>query len=118
MKTLGRILIILAVFGLVMGVTYGIVNARSTSGPGGTPSFGRDNGRLVPPDGAPQNFASGTRPEFPGRERDGFRGGRDGGGMLFGAIRNIAIIGIIVALIAVPKSWMQKRRRAAQSAVG
>jgi hypothetical protein len=31
MKLMGRILIILAVFALVMGITYGIVNGRSSS---------------------------------------------------------------------------------------
>jgi hypothetical protein len=101
MKIIGRILIILAVFALVMGITYGIVSSRSSA----APAFGPGNER----------FSNGTRPAFPegggGRE---FHGGRGGAGWLLETLKNIAILGIIVALIVVPKSWIQKRKRAAQ----
>jgi hypothetical protein len=117
MKIIGRILIILAVFALVMGITYGIVNARSSSGSGITPRFEPGNGRFAPPDGTPPGFQNGERPEFPGRGRE-FRGERGGSGWLFEALKNIAIIGIIVALIVIPKSWIQKRKRAANTAAG
>jgi hypothetical protein len=117
MKIVGRVVIILAVFALVMGITYMIVNARSSSNSEIHPRFEQENGRLASPDGAPPGFLNGERPEFPGGGRE-FRGERGGGEWLFGALKNIAIIGIIVALIAVPKSWIQKRKRAAQIAAG
>jgi hypothetical protein len=117
MKTLGRILIILAVFALVMGITYVIVNARSSSAAGISPGFEQANGRLASPDGAPLGFQNGERSAFPGGGRE-FRGERDGGGWLLGALKNIAIIGFIVVLIIVPKSFIQKRKRAAQIAAG
>jgi hypothetical protein len=117
MKIVGRILVILAVFTLVMGITYVIVNARSSSASGITARFEPGNGRFTPPDGAPPGFQNGERPEFPGGGRE-FRRERGGGGWLFEALRNVAIIGIIVALIVVPKSWIQKRKRAARVAAG
>jgi hypothetical protein len=113
MKIVGRILLILVVFVLVMGITYVIVNARSSSSSGVPPRFEQANGRFAPPDGAPPGFENGERPDFPGGGRE-FRGERGSGGWLFGALKNIAIIGIIVALIVVPKSWIQKRKKAAQ----
>jgi hypothetical protein len=106
MKTIGRILIILTVFALVMGITYVIVKDSSSSSLGVTPRFEQANGRFARPDAAP--------PGFPGGGRE-FRGER-GGGWLFEALRNMAIIGIIVVLIVVPKSWIQKRKRTAQIA--
>lgn len=117
MKTLGRILIILAVFALVMGITYGIVNARSSSNSGVPPRFEQANERFAQPNGALPGSPNGERSELPGGGRE-FRGVRGGGGWLFGALKNIAIIGIIVALIVVPKSWIQKRKRSAQIATG
>ena len=112
MKILGRILIILAVFALVMGITYVIVNARSSSAP---PGFGPGNEGFSRLNGAPPAFPEEERPEFPGGGRE-FRGERGGGEWLFGTLKNIAIIGIIVVLIVLPKSWIQKRKRAAQIA--
>jgi hypothetical protein len=117
MKTIGRILIILAVFAMVMGIAYVIVNARSSSGSGFPPGFEQGNGRFAPPDGAPPGFENSERPEFPGGGRE-LRGERGGGGWLFEALKNIVIIGIIVALIVLPKSWVQKRRRAAHVTAG
>jgi hypothetical protein len=52
-------------------------------------------------------------PELPGCGGREFRGERRAG-WLFETVKNIAIIGFIVALIVVPKSWIQKRKRAAQ----
>jgi hypothetical protein len=118
MRILGRILIILAVFALVMGITYLIVNARGSSAPGAMPGFEPGNERFSASDGAPPGFPEGGRPEFPGGGRNEFRGERRGGGWLFGALKNIAIIGIIVALIVVPKRWLEKKRRAAKVADG
>ena len=112
MKILGRILIILAVLALVMGITYVIVNARGSSTP---PGVGPGNEGFSRLNGAPLAFPEGERPEFPGGGRE-FRGERGGGGWLFGTLKNTAIIGMIVMLIVVPKSWIQKRKRAAQIA--
>jgi len=106
MKIVGRILIILAVFALVMGITYLIVNTRGSSAPGFEPG----NERFSASNGAPLGFPGGGRNEF--------RGERGGGGWLLEALKNIAIIGIIVALIVVPKSWMQKRKKATQIPAG
>ena len=113
MKTLGRILIILAVFALVMGVTYAAVNAGGTS-INGAPRF--ENGDR------PQ-FANGERPfpgdgQFqPGQRLEGFEGGERGGGgvggLMFGFIKNIVIITVVVVLIAAPRSWFRNRKRVA-----
>jgi hypothetical protein len=111
MRTLGRILIILFVFALIMGVTYTIVNASSPSSPGGPanrPSFEREDGE---------------RPEIPGGGRpEGFRGEEEGEGrglgfglgMILGAIRNSAIIGVIVAVVVKFKDRMRKKRQDSQ----
>jgi hypothetical protein len=114
MKTLGRTLIILAVLALAMGIAYMIVHSHSSSTP---PGFAPGNERFSRLNGAPPAFPEGERPEFPGEGRE-YRDGRGGGGWVFGAIKNIAIIGIIVALIVVPKSWIQKRKKTAQIAIG
>ena len=114
MKIVGRILIILAVLALVMGITYVIVNTRGSSAPGFEPG----NERFSASNGAPPGFPEGGRPEFPGGGRNEFRGERGGGGWLLEALKNIAIIGIIVALIVVPKSWIQKRKKETQIPAG
>jgi hypothetical protein len=101
-----------------MGIAYVIVNARSSSISGITPGFEPGRERFAPPDGAPPGFQNGERPEFPGGGRNEFRGERGGGGWLSEALKNIAIIGIIVAMVVLPKSWTQKRKRAAQVAEG
>lgn len=109
MKTLGRIFIILAVFVLVMGITYVTVNAGASS-LGGAPRF--ENGeRPFPPNG---QFQPGQRllgGDFEGRREGGERGfGMMG--LIFGFIKNTVIIAVVVALIAVPRSWMRNRKRA------
>lgn len=103
MRTLGRILIILFVFALVMGLTYTIVNASSSSSPANGPSFERGEGE---------------RPEIPGGGRpDDFRGEEEGRGlgfglgMILGAIRNSAIIGVIVALVVKFQNRMRKKKQ-------
>jgi hypothetical protein len=64
MKTLGRILIIVADFVLVMGITSVVVNSTSSSTT--APAFERGG------EGLPQ-FPNSERPEFPGGERPEFR---------------------------------------------
>lgn len=106
MRTLGRILIILFVFALVMGVTYTIVSASSPASPANSPSFERSERE---------------RPEFPGGGRpDGSRGEEEGRGlgfglgMILGAIRNSAIIGVIVALVVKFKNRLRKKGQDSQ----
>lgn len=107
MKTLGRVLIILMVFAIVMGITYVVVNAGSSSTSTNTPAF--DQG--FRPDGVSSQFPNGQRPAF--RDR-----GPRGGGWMFGMVKNVGIITVIVALITVPKSIRQKRIRSASAGAG
>lgn len=110
MKTLGRILIILAVFAAVMGITYVIVNAGGTSTAANMPAFERgERGPL--PDGERPQFANGQRPEFREGERHEFGEGQGGGRWIFGMIKNVGIIAVITALIVIPKSIRQRRNR-------
>ncbi len=96
MKILGRIILILLVFALVMGLTYVLVKVGGPSAGTAAPAFGRDAGVFRP---------GGARPEFRG-ERDG-----RGAGWIFGMIRNIGIIAVIVALIVIPKNIGRKKIR-------
>ena len=101
MKTLGRILIILAAFALIMGIAYVAVNAISASG---TASAFERRG-----EGSPR--PEGARP--PGGE------GRGEGSILrlmFGFVRNAGIVAVIVALVVWLKDFLEKRRRTAQQA--
>jgi hypothetical protein len=116
MKTLGRIFIILAVFALVMGITYVVVNAGGSS-LGGEPRFENgerpqfENGeRSFPPDG---QFQPGQRPEGVERHREDGEGGIGAMGLMAGFIKNTVIIGVVVALIAVPRSLFRNRKRTA-----
>ncbi|MEW6285070.1 MAG: hypothetical protein AB1509_02485 [Chloroflexota bacterium] len=96
MKTLGRILIILVVMALVMGITYAAVSASGSSGaPGVEPRF-EEGGR--PP------FREG---QFEGEGHEG----REGGGWMFGLIKNVGIIAVLVTLIVLPKNARRKRKR-------
>jgi hypothetical protein len=106
MKTLGRALLILAVFALMMGITYVSVTA-GTSGSNLT-QFQRGDGQ--------PNFANGQRPEFPGGERNEDHDERGGGGLMFGIIKNTLVITIVVMLIVLPKAWLQRKKRIAQVA--
>jgi hypothetical protein len=91
MKALGRILIILCAFALVMGLTYVVVNAGSSSVGTAAPAFERDRG--FPPDGA--------RPEFHGER---------GGGWMFGMVKNVGIIAVVVALVTIPQNVRRRIR--------
>ncbi|MBI4761275.1 MAG: hypothetical protein ACOYYF_03800 [Chloroflexota bacterium] len=98
MKTLARIFIIVAVMALVMGVTYAAVSASGSSGlPGAEPRF-EEGGR--PP------FREGR---FEGERPEGF----EGGGWMFGLIKNVGVITVLVTLIVLPKNVRRKRKRAA-----
>jgi hypothetical protein len=97
MKTLGRILIILAVTALVTAALYLIVNASGT----GTSADFQPRGEQFQPVGTRLDFEAG-RPE-----RDGM-----GGGLSFEWIKNVAVIGLIVAIMVLPKSLSKKKRLA------
>jgi len=104
MKTLGRILIILLAFALVMGITYTVVSAANAASSSiGAPAFERGGEGTPRPEGV-------RPPNGEGRE---FRGA---GGIrwILGTLKNIGIIAIIVALVLWLKDFMQKRTRDAQ----
>ena len=105
MKTLGRISIILTAFAIVMGITYVLVNSNSSSS--ADPVLERGGEGFTRLDGVRLAFANGKRPEF---DRDGPRGG----GWMFGLIKNIGIVALIVVLIVLPKSVLRRRAISAQ----
>jgi hypothetical protein len=96
-----------------MGVTYVAVNS-GTSLVGGLPRFADDD--------RPQ-FTNSEAPVLPSAQRpegnfEGRREGEDGRGvnflgMIAGSAKNIIIIAVFVALIAVPRSWWRNRKRTA-----
>jgi hypothetical protein len=93
MKTIGKTIVILAAFAIVMGVIYSVVNTSGSSSRG-APQF--ENGeRRMRPDG-----------QFVEREE-----GRGEGGWAFGLIKNIGIVAVVVLLIVLPKNAMQKRKQ-------
>jgi len=104
MKILGRILIILTTFVLIMGMTYVAVSAASSaSGSPGIPAFERGGEGFPRPEDA--------RPQFPGGEGREFRGGRGGLRWVFGVVRNIGLIAIIVAGVVWLKDFLRRRNR-------
>lgn len=96
MKTLGRVLIILTAFVIVMGTTYFTVNAGGSSSTS-VPAFERGGGEGFTPNG--------ERPESRGVGSSGF-------GLMFGMLKNMIIVAVIVALIVFPKNLLQQRCRA------
>jgi hypothetical protein len=115
MKTLGRILIILATFALVMGITYVVVGAANAARASmGVPAFERDGEGFPRPEGAQPQFPNGQRPEFQGGEGRESRGGRGGFRWILGAVKNIGIIAIIVALVVWLKDYLEKRKKTGQ----
>ena len=112
MKTLGRILIILATFALVMGITYVAVNAVSSSTI--VRSFERGGEGQPRPEGVQPQFPNGQRPEAPGGEG---REGRGGGSiirLILGTVKNIGLVALVVILVVWLKNYLEKRKRDAQ----
>lgn len=94
MKTLGRVLIILVVTCLLAGAMYAAVSAGGASTTTGAPGF------------TSQGF-QGERPEgF--RDGGGERGER-GGGSWLGVVKNIAIIGALVAGVVLLRRLLTPR---------
>jgi len=109
MNILGRILIILLTFALVMGITYAAVNAVSSSTT--VRSFERGGEGFPQPDGLQPQFPDGQRPEFPAGE------GRGRGGVIswiLGTVKNVGLVAIIVAAVVWLKDFLEKRKRTAQ----
>ena len=108
MKTLGRIFIILFAFVLLSGLMVTAVNASGMN----QPNFGGDGDR---PEFRPQGGEEG---EFPFRsegeehEERGERGDRGGFGWIFGAVKNVGVISVLVVLIAWPRSLAKKKKKA------
>jgi hypothetical protein len=102
MKTIGRILIILAVFLAVSGLMVVVVNASGAN----APDFGGD--AQFRPGGE-----NGTRPEGDQNRPERHEGGPGGGGsrMMFGLVKNVGVMAVIVALIAWPRSAAKKRKK-------
>ena len=117
MKTLGRVLIILAVFGVVMGVTYGLVTAASAAGVVDRVRFELRRERSAQPGEGQQPVQPPReeRRETRGRVQSPFRSALR---LVFGGIKNTVVIAVIVAAVVMPKAWLQKRRKASQSSAG
>jgi len=117
MKTLGRILIILAAFSILSALMVIVVNASGSSSSGfdGAPS------QFRPREGEgefPQFDGAQTRPEgdqFRPERRD--RDGAGGSRWMFGLTRSFAVIALLVTLIVLPKSISRKRKQVAANAV-
>lgn len=114
MKTLGRILIILLVFALVMGITYVAVNVVSSSTT--IRSFQRNGEGSPRPEGAQPQFPNGQRPGSPGGEGRESRGQISGLRLILGTVKNVVLIGVIVASVVWLKDFLEKRKREEQQA--
>jgi hypothetical protein len=91
MKTIGRILIILAVFSIVAGLMVTAVNASSASA-----------------------ASSGSTRQFRPDRQNGFRPEREGGGAggwMFGLVKNVGVMAVLVTLVTWPKSIAKKKKR-------
>jgi hypothetical protein len=113
MSTLGRILIILVTFALVMGITYVAVNVVSSSTI--VRSFERGGEGSPRPEGAQPQFPNGQRPESRGEGRE-LLGQVRGLRLILGTVKNVVLIGIIVASVVWLKDFLEKRKRVAGQA--
>ena len=97
MKTIGRILIILVVFSVFAGLMVVAVNASGANTPAaeGAPSQLRPEG-------------DGNRPE---RGEHGERGEAGGSRWMFGLIKNVGVMAVLVTIIAWPKSIAKKKKK-------
>jgi hypothetical protein len=104
MKTIGRILIILAVFSAFAGLMIVAVNATGANAPGfdGTPQFR--------PNAVQDRVRPGGDENRPDR---GERGVPDGPRWMFGLIKNMGLLALLVTIIVWPKSVAKKKRKQA-----
>lgn len=101
MRTLGRILIILVTFTIVMGIAYVAIDAGASSTT--MPAF--EKGEEIQLEGR-----QGELSHFPGQGRDEFdEEGRAGGRWLFGLLKNLGIIAVIVVLVTLPKKLGRRK---------
>lgn len=107
MKTLGRIFIILAVTALITAALYFAVNASGT----GTRSDFRPRGEQFQPTG--QFQPGGARPNFEGGRGERGGEGRAGGGWIFGLVKNVGVVALLVAILVLPKGLAKRKRLAA-----
>ena len=112
MKTIGRILIILLTAGLIAAAIFAAVNASGSSAHAGFGEPFNNNGaqtRAGFPASGNGEFRPGGSPL--GGFRDGGHPERGGeaGGWLFGTIRNVGIVAVIVTVIVLPKKLLKKR---------
>jgi len=98
MKTLGRILIILAVFSIFSGLMVVAVNASGAS----VPAVDGASSQLRPGGGVDQ-----FRPER------GDRGGAGGSRWMFGVVKNVGVMAVLVTLIVLPRSVAKKKKKQA-----
>lgn len=108
MKTLGRIFIILFAFVLLSGLMVTAVNASGMNQPNFNGSGERTEFR---PQG--QGAEEGGLPFRPDGERSEGRehGGPSGGRWMFGAIKNVGVVAVLVTVIAWPRSVAKKKKR-------
>jgi hypothetical protein len=101
MKTLGRILIILAVFSIFSGLMVVAVNASGAN----ASAFDGASSQLRPGGGINQLQPEGgqNRPEHGGR----------GGGWVFGVVKNVGVMAALITLIVLPRSVAKKKRKQA-----
>ena len=106
MKILGRIIIILAVFSVVVGAMVTVVNVVGNISGSDGPKF----------DGAPPLRPGGNEGDF---RPEGNEGG-SGGGLLrginisrifSGLVKDTVIVGVLVTAIVLPKSFFKKKKR-------
>jgi hypothetical protein len=100
MKMIGRILIITAVFSLFAGLMITLLNVSGANNPdfNAAPRFqANDNG--FRPEGGENQFGRGEQ------ELEG--------GWLFGLIKNLAVLALLVTAVVWPKSIVRKRKRMA-----
>lgn len=104
MKTLGRILIILLATVLVGAALYFLVDANSSSA---DLPFDRPEGAEFRPQGERPlgDFPEGLRPGRGGGER-----GAVGGRWMFGLVKNVGVIALLVAVIVIPKSLFNRKK--------
>lgn len=110
MKILARTLIILVVFAALSAAMVTAVNASGMN----AMSFQRE-GVEFRPGGEMEGFPpAGFRPDGgEDFEEHGERGEGRGGvtGLMFGAVKNIGVIGLLVTLVVLPKSVAKKNRK-------
>lgn len=108
MKTLGRILIILAVTALVTTALYLAVDT------GRAVNFSGDDPRDASP--RPEEGFGPNQRFRPDQDDEGHERGGDGISitrMMFGGIKNTFVVGIIVAIFILPKGLAKQKRIAA-----